>query len=191
MPGYAHFKNSRVGMALSEPVYLNQFEVTIIPPAIISADREILLEEIIKIEGLDVEQVPSELKVQNYKTATRPYAGAKPEKTHLELKLSFNVNLNDANSAVTYKTLRKWCDIVRNPLTGQMGLLKDMTDNGNTKIIINIHNKAGDIHRTITGFNVFPAAGALSSLNLDYSTDEIFKIEGFGLVCQYFDDISL
>ena len=92
---------------------------------------------------------------------------------------------------MTYKILRNWCDIVRNPLTGQMGLLSDMTDSGKTKIIINCHKKNGDIYRTITGYNVFPAQGALSSLNLDYTSEDIFKIEGFGLVCQYFDDISL
>lgn len=174
-----------------EPLYMNQFEVTIIPPAAISADREILLQEIQKIEGLDVEQTPSELKIQQFKTATRPYAGAKPEKTHLELKLSFNVNLNDANSAVLYKILRNWCNLVRDPLTGEMGLMKDYTDSGQTKIIINMHNKRGDIYRTITGYNVFPAQGAITSLTPDYTADEIFKIEGFGLVCSYFDDISL
>jgi len=191
MPSLPHYKNSRVGKALNDPLYMNQFEVTIIPPAAISADRDLLLQEIQKIEGLDVEQVPSELKIQQFKTATRPYAGAKPEKTHLNLKLSFNVNLNDANSMFIYKTLRKWCDIVRNPLTGEMGLFKDYTDSGNTKIIINFHNKRGDIYRTITGYNVFPADGALSSMNPDYGADEIYKIEGFGLVCSYFDDITL
>ncbi len=189
--GLGHFKNSRVGMGLMEPLYLNQFEVTIIPPASISANRDLLLQEIQKVEGLDVEQVPSELKIQQFKTSTRPFAGAKPEKTHLELKLSFNVNLSNANSALTYKILRSWCDIVRNPLTGEMGLLADMTDGGNTKIIVNCFNKRGDIYRTITGYNVFPAQGALSTLNLDYTADEIYKIEGFGLVCQYFDDISI
>lgn len=161
MAGLPHFSNSLNSINRYEPVFLNQFEVAIIPPAAVLGGS-ILLEHVISISGLDVDKNPSFVS-QKYKFAKRNYAGGKPDKTSLDLGVKFSVNLNEANSMYVFKTLRQWTDLIYNPITGAQGIKRDYTGS----IIISVFNKNGDVFRRITMRDCFPLK-AIDPMELDY-----------------------
>ena len=169
MAGLPHFTSAKAAVNLYEPVYLNQFEVIIQPPAAVSnpagnAGRTLLVENIVSITGLQVDKTPNPV-IQTYKFANRRYAGGAVDDTGIKLRISFETNLDDNNSNYVHKTLREWSDLVYNPLTGAMGIKS--TYAGNTYMLINIFNKQGDVFRQIKLLNCFPTA-AISPMPLSY-----------------------
>jgi len=180
MAGLPHYQNSLFGINRYEPVYLNQFEVLITPPAPVLGGP-ILIEQVTSISGLGVDKTPKET-TQKYKFATRNYAGAKPDTTTFDLTVNFSVNLNDANSMYVFKTLRQWTDLIYNPLTGAMGLKRDYTGT----IVISVFNKQGDVFRRITCRDCFPIT-ALDAMELDYTTEEIYEVK-LNWAVDYWDD---
>jgi hypothetical protein len=184
MAGLSHFQNSLSGINKFEPVYLNQFEVTIIPPAAV-AGGEILLQHVNKVSGLSLDKNPSVI-AQKFNFAKRNYAGSKPENTYIDVSLSFTVNLNDANSMYIFKTLRQWSDLIYNPLTGAMGLKKDYTGN----ILISMYNKQGDVYRRINCKDVFPLK-PLPEMGLNYTDEGIYTVNDMEFAVDYWDDLFL
>ncbi len=180
MAGLPHYQNSLFGINKYEPVYLNQFEVLITPPAAVLGGP-ILVEQVTNIAGLGVDKTPGET-TQKYKFAVRNYAGAKPDNTYFDLSVTFTVNLNDANSMYVFKTLRQWTDLIYNPLTGAMGLKRDYTGT----IVISIFNKQGDVFRRITSKDCFPIQ-PVSVMELDYAGTELYEITLVWAV-DYWDD---
>ena len=171
MAGLPHFSNSISSMNNFEPVYLNQFEVVINPPAAV-AGGPILLQHVTKVSGMDVDKNPAPV-AQKYKFAKRNYAGAKPDTTGMTVSMSFTVNLNDANSMYVFKTLRQWTDLIYNPLTGAMGVKNDYVGS----IVISIFNKQGDVFRRITLNNCFPVE-ELTPMSLNYeSGDSLYVLD--------------
>ena len=102
MAGLPHFTSSKASVNKFEPVFLNQFEVTISPPTAvvpingIPGNGNILLEQVKKISGLGVDQNPGEIS-QQFKFAKRYYAGAAPTKLDLTwrclLKLTWTITI--------------------------------------------------------------------------------------------------
>ena len=184
MAGLSHFQNSLSAINKFEPVYLNQFEVTIIPPAAV-AGGEILLQHVSKVSGLSLDKNPG-VTSQKYKFAKRNYAGAKPENTFMDVSISFSVNLNDANSMYVFKTLRQWSDLIYNPLTGAMGLKNDYTGT----IVISILNKQGDVFRRIKCRDCFPTK-PISPMNLNYTSTDLYKIDDMTWAVDYWEDLFL
>lgn len=180
MAGLPHFQNSLFGINKYEPVYLNQFEVLITPPAPVLGGT-ILVEQVTSISGLGVDKTPKET-TQKYKFATRNYAGAKPDSTVFDLTVNFTVNLNDANSMYVFRTLRQWTDLIYNPLTGAMGLKRDYTGT----IVISVFNKQGDVFRRITCRDCFPIS-PVDAMELDYAGTELYEI-GLTWAVDYWDD---
>jgi hypothetical protein len=108
--GLPHFRNSRAARELYEPVYQNLFTVQItLPPAVRDSDESenLLLENIIKVGGLQSHIYPTVSQSQYYKWAERRFLNARPGKTSMDITLDFEVNLNKQNSAYVLKTLRK------------------------------------------------------------------------------------
>ena len=180
MAGLPHYQNSLFGINKYEPVYLNQFEVLITPPAPVLGGP-ILVEQVTNITGLAVDKAPAAV-TQKYKFAVRNYAGAKPESTVFDLGVSFTVNLNDANSMYVFKTLRQWTDLIYNPLTGAMGLKRDYTGT----IVISVFNKQGDVFRRITCRDCFPTT-AIDAMELNYTDTTLYEI-GLTWAVDYWDD---
>ena len=71
MAGLPHYQNSLSAINKFEPVYLNQFEITILPPAAV-VGGEILLQHVTKVSGLSLDKNPG-LATQKYKFAKRNY----------------------------------------------------------------------------------------------------------------------
>lgn len=173
MAGLPHFSNSQAGIKLYEPVFLNQFEVIITPPAAVTLNNtrfrgeSILTQQVKKVSGLAVDIQPAGTSSQFYKFAERRYAGGAPSDTSVAFTMDFEVNLNDQNSMIVFKILRQWADLVYNPLTGAMGLKKDYIGS----MVISIFNKQGDVFRRISLNNCFMTTG-LNAMDLNYDAGE-------------------
>ena len=169
MAGLPHWTNSRAAVNYYEPIFQNQFEVIITPPASISQDVDLLVEHVKSIDGLP-EILPGVVE-QKYKYATRSYSAAKPENTIADLSVVFTVNLNEENSMYIYNTLRGWADLSYDPLTGRQGLKRDYFG----QILVVIFNKAGDIFRRFR-FNPCIMNGPLNAIKLDYVDENLYEI---------------
>lgn len=150
----SHFKNSTAAVNKYEVVNPALFEVTILPPTLNGVDdktTQLLLEHVISVSGLDGLNPSMGTVIQKYKQADRVYLGV-PETTHLELSMTFSLNLNDANENYIYTTLRKWYNKAFNPATGSYGLKKDYCGS----MVIVEYNRDGSIWRKTTCINVIP-----------------------------------
>ena len=197
--GLPHFRLSQASMQSFEPIYKNLFEVRITPPAAIRTgtpweNSQLILDNVINISGLGaIEKIPPVVE-QRYKGATRSYAGALPENTYADVTMSFELNLDNANSAYVYKALKAWTDLVYNPLTGELGLKSEYagTSDDPTLMTVLVYNKKGVIIKQVTFRQVFPTTALTSpfdTLSYEQGTD-IAKIDGFTFRADYWDNIT-
>lgn len=185
--GLSHYRNSRAAQENFEPVYLNLFTVQIDLPAAIGSTPEntnLLLENVQTIGGLKSHKFPASPVAQQYKWATRRFAGAKPSETTMDLTLDFEVNIDKTQSAYVLKTLRKWCDLVYDPLTGRTGVKADYIA---PWMLITMYDRAARPFWQWKCYNVFPMT-ALPEPALNYMSEEIYKITGFGICVDMWDE---
>ncbi len=168
MAGLPHFNNSKAARNNYEPVFLNQFEVLITPPASVTLanttfnGESILTQQVKNVSALQVDIQPSDAVTQYYKFAERRYAGGEPSTSDVQFSMSFEVNLNDANSMEIYKIL-----------TGAMGLKRDYVGS----VVVSVFNKQGDVFRRITLNNCF-LVEPLNSMELSYdSGDALYTVD--------------
>jgi hypothetical protein len=185
--GLSHFRNSRASQELFEPVYQNLFTVQLALPTGVGADEEtsnLLLEGITNISGLQSHSFPTTLASQKFKWAERRFAGAKPDKTTMDVAFDFEVNVDKTPSAYTIKTLRKWCDLVYDPLTGRTGLKADYVA---PWALITLYDRGSRPFWQWKMYYVFPMTG-IQEVPLDYNSEDLFKVTGFTLACDYWDE---
>ena len=165
---FSHFKNSVAATEGYEVVSPALFEVYITLPTLVTDDTnypvksvgekkygELLLEHVRSVSGLDGLTPTVGTVVQKYKFAERHYAAAGPDKTSLELALTFTMNLDDAHQNYIYNMLRKWYDLIYNPQNGQMLTKKQYT--AGSFLEIYEHDRNGAIWRKVKCFNFFPS----------------------------------
>jgi hypothetical protein len=133
------------------------FEVHLTFPKLIngSMDTDLLIEHVRSISGLDGLTPTVGTVVQKYKFAERHYASAGPDKTSLELQITYTLNLNDAHENYVYNMLRTWYNLIYNPQNGQT-LVKEQYAKGSVLRIYE-YDRGGAIWRKITCFNFFPS----------------------------------
>lgn len=185
--GLPHFRNSRASSDRFEPLYLNLFTVEITLPTGVGSDEEnknLLLENIISVSGLESNSFPTTPQSQFYKWAERRFAGAKPDKTTMDVAINFEVNLNDNHSAYVLKTLRKWNDLVYDPLTGRTGLKTEYTA---PNALITLYDRAANPYWQWRLYYVFPIT-PLPAPELGYQSEDIYRIEGYTLACDSWDE---
>ena len=185
MAGLPHYRNSKAAMQKFEPVDNAQFEILLTPPAAVTG-WTLVMENVLKIGGVETNKMP-DIQTQKYKSATRSFSGGIVADTFIDIALEFEVNLDDSNSAYVYKALRKWCDLVYDPLTGRMGLKKDYTGG---PLIINYFNKNGDIYRQVKAPVVFPTT-PITAIESDFNSSDIYRISGFTLRADYWEETIL
>lgn len=180
LPHYSQDQTSRAGRQF-EPVQSNLFEVTILPPAGV-ANAPLMIQHINSIGGLDLYKEVAAVE-QKYKFSQRSYAGM-PDSTVVDVTINFSLNLNEANQAYLYKTLRQWYNAQYNPQTGAMGLKKDYVGT----IVIVQFNRAGDIYRTVTLEDCFITSGLPFTNELNYETTEAASLE-VGFRCDTWKEV--
>lgn len=193
--GLPHFKTSRAAMELYEPIWQNLFTVQIQFPTrlgLSTDEQNLILEGITKVGGLDTNKVPDAGSSQQYKIATRRFANAGPESTTLDVQFDFEVNLQNCEigkpNMYTIKNLRRWTDLIYDPLTGRMGLKSDYVAD---YAVITMHDKALDVFWQWTLYNVWPKT-SITPPALDYSQkNSVYKITGYTLACDYWDEVML
>ena len=193
--GLPHFRSSRVSMEMWEPMYQNLFYVTIqLPEGVTTSadDMNLILEGVTKVGGLITTVVPGATTSQKYKFATRRFADSGPQSTTLDLSLSFELNIRNSKSgnpdAYTLKMLRKWTDLIYDPLTGRQGLKVDYVA---PQMVVVMHDKAGNPYWQWTCYNVFPMQ-SLPDPGLDFSKNNgIYKVDDFKMACDYWDEVML
>lgn len=188
--GLSHFSTSRISRSLDEPVYRNLWTAEIQLPESIGADSEqinLLLEGLQKVSGLDTTKVPGAVG-QMYKSSDRSFAGGGPENTYLDIKLDFEINVQDSGGSPTMtqlRTLRKWCDLVYDPLTGRMGIKRDYVA---PQMVVTLHDKNYNPLWIWTLYNVFPITG-INAVELDYTNkNDLYKVSDFTLRCDYWTE---
>lgn len=169
LPHYSQDQTSRSGKQF-EPVQANLFEVTILPPAGV-ADAPLMLQHINSVSGLDLYKEVAAVE-QKYKFSTRSYAG-QPDTTAVDVTINFSLNLNDANQAYLYKSMRQWYNNQYDPQTGAMGLKKDYVGT----IVVVQFNRAGDIYRTVTLEDCFITSGLPFTNELSYEGADAQALE--------------
>jgi len=190
MAGLPHFTNSKASMGNYEPVFLNQFEILIIPPAGVDLGptyngESILTQAVKSIGGLSVDIQPQAPVEQHYKFATRRYGGGEPSTTDLDLRIDFEINLNDESSMAVYKVMRQWADLIYNPLTGAMGAKTDYVGS----MVISVFSKPGEVFRRIRIPSCFISED-LSVMELSYESGDIFILEA-SWKADYWEDLFL
>lgn len=200
--GLPHFRSSRVSMSLYEPVYENLFTVTIqLPDAIqtllgssYNEEKNLVLEGVRKIDGLDTQKVPNTVE-QKYKFASRRFAASGPTETTLDLSLDFEINVRhqitagvaSSPSMYTLRVLRMWDDLIYDPLTGTQGLKIEYVA---PEMEIILHDKKGNPFWIWKCYHVFPNK-KFNPPAISYDSKEIYKVNGYGLACDYWDEAML
>lgn len=193
--GLPHYRSSRVSRELYEPVYLNLFTVEIqLPKALTFSedDKNLLLEGVKKVQGLNTNKVPAAGVTQTYKFAERSFANSGPDNTYIDLKLDFQINLRGSAQGqpdmYTLKMLRAWDDLIYDPLTGRQGLKVDYVA---PTVTITMHDKAQQPFWQWICYNCFPTA-SLPEPGLDYmQKNAIYEVTGYTLRCDFWDEVML
>jgi len=192
--GLPHYRNSRVSMSLAEPLYKNLFTMQITLPQAIGADAQstnLLLEEVTSVTGLNTNKVPGAVE-QKYKYASRSFAGGKPNETTIDLTINFNLNLtydgeDGTPSNFAVKMLRKWTDLIFDPITGRTGLKKDYVAD---QAVITMQDRAGTPFWQWICYDIFPTKG-IDDVGLTYDTPDLVAVQGLTFRCDYYDEIQL
>ena len=161
---YSHYRNARVNDQenLWEVVSPALFEVYLQFPKFLrdtyglgSDAGELMLEHVRSVSGLDGVTPTVGTVVQKFKFAERHYAAAGPDKTSLELTITYTMNLNKTHENYIYNMLRRWYNVIYNPQNGQMLTKIDYAKD--SRLVIEEHDRSGEIWRRITCFNFFPS----------------------------------
>ena len=155
---YSHYQNSDAARNMWEVVSPALFEVYLTFPDILKGkigNSDLMFQHVRSISGLDGLTPTIGNVVQKYKYAERHYAAAGPDKTSLELTITYTLNINDAHENYIYNMLRKWYDLVYNPQNGQTLVKKDYA--GGSVMTIIEHDRDGAIWRKVTCLNFFPS----------------------------------
>ena len=187
LPHYTQISNvaspGGPGTLPDEVVYTNLFEITFILPVILQAQKRdplLLLENATKISMNLTEHDVAE-KVQRFKYSTRAFY-ATPAKTHGNLSIPFQVNVNNNGSMETWNTMKAWYDLVFNSQNGALHYKSDIIGT----IIVNQHDKKGVVLRRVTFQNV--QIKQLAGYALDWSSNNIIESVQADFIYDYFID---
>lgn len=181
-----HFSNILSHNSNDEPVYKALFELTFDLPPILGRtidDVKLMLEN---ARNITLPLTPDiEVQTQRFKFSTRAYVTL-PSQTHVaDLSINFNLNENDRNAVFVWNILKAWYDLAWNSQTGETHTKREMIGN----IIVNQHNKKGQVIRRVTYKNVQLVGVSEIELNWDSPT-EILECSG-KFIADYWEDLYI
>ena len=170
-----------------DPLWKGLFEVTIDFPASIGAstqDVKLMLEN---STSINLPVTPElDVQTQQFKYLKRYFLGFPTDTGVPDLSLKFNLNQDEQNRVYVWNLLKKWYDLAWNSQTGETGLTRELIGS----IIVNCHNKRGQIYRKVIYKNV--QLVGLSALEYDWeSYNDIQKDLEAKFVSPYWIDISV
>jgi hypothetical protein len=120
-------------------------------------------------------------KVQRFKYSTRAFY-ATPTKTHGNLTIPFQVNVNNNGSMEVWNTLKAWYDLLFNSQNGSLHYKSDLIGT----IVVNQHDKKGVVLRRVTFQNcqLFKVGG----YDLDWASNGIIENVTAEFTYDYFID---
>ena len=187
LPHYTQISNlgspGGPGTLPDEVVYTNLFEVTFILPTILQAQKRdplLLLENATKI-SLNLTEHDVAEKVQRFKYSTRAFY-ATPTKTHGNLAIPFQVNVNNNGSMEVWNTLKAWYDLLFNSQNGSLHYKSDLIGT----IVVNQHDKKGVVLRRVTFQNC--QLFKISGVDLDWASNGIIENVTADFTYDYFID---
>ena len=187
LPHYTQISNvaspGGPGTLPDEVVYTNLFEITFILPVILQAQKRdplLLLENATKI-SMNLTEFGVAEKVQRFKYSTRAFF-ATPDKTHGNLSIPFQVNVNNNGSMETWNTLKAWYDLMFNSQNGSLHYKSDIIGT----IIVNQHDKKGVVLRRVTFQNC--QLTKITGYDLDWGTNGIIENVTADFTYDYFID---
>lgn len=186
MPTLPHYKNSKISMQNFEPIYPDQFDVIITPPASLTNGENwsFAIENIKKIDGLTTDQHPGTVE-QIFRGAQRSFVKSMPDSTFIDLSITTQLNLNDENQILGYNVYREWYNLCWNPKDGTSTLKKDYIGGPITILLYN-RGKKDQVRQWI-----FPVAFPFENIpnwTLDYSEHGIIDDIELKFRCDYFED---
>ena len=186
LPHYTQISNvgspGGPGTLPEEVIYTNLFEVTFILPSILQAQGRnplLLLENATKISLGELTKFDVSEEVQRFKYSTRAFLTT-PTKTHGNLTIPFQVNVNQTSSMEVWNTLKAWYDLLFNSQNGSLHYKSDLIGT----IVVNQHDKKGVVIRRVTFQNC--QLSKLAGWELDWSTNSIVQDVAGDFVYDYF-----
>lgn len=181
-----HFSNILSHNSNDEPVYKALFELTFDLPPILGRtidDVKLMLEN---ARNITLPLTPDiEVQTQRFKFSTRAYVTL-PSQTHVaDLSINFNLNENDRNAVFVWNILKAWYDLAWNSQTGETHTKREMIGN----IIVNQHNKKGQVIRRVSFINIQLVGVSEIELNWDSPT-EILECSG-KFIADYWEDLYI
>lgn len=183
---YAHFSDVLSHNSNFEPVYKALFEVTFDFPPILGRtieEAKLMLEN---AQNITLPLTPDiEQQTQRFKFSTRTYV-TMPSETHIaDISINFNMNENDKNSVFTWSILKSWYDLAWNSQTGEQHTKREMIG----RIIVNQHNKKGQVIRRVEYHNVQMVGISEIELNWESPTEILNCTAKF--CADYWNDIYI
>jgi hypothetical protein len=182
----AHFSNILSHNQNWEPIYKALFEITFDLPAVLGRSTEEVTLLLENAKSVTLPVTPNiEKSVQRFKYSTRAYVNL-PTQTHIDdVTIAFNLNENDKNAVFVWNILKAWYDLVWNSQTGETHLKKEIVGN----IIVNQHNRRGQVIRRVTYRNV--QITSISEISLDWNESGIIEDVTATWVCDYWEDLYI
>lgn len=164
----AHFSNVLSHSENNEPIYKALFEITFDLPPILGRTTDEVRLMLENARSITLPLTPKiEIKTQRFKFSTRAYVTL-PTETHIaDLAILFNLNENKQNAVFVWNILKAWYDLAWNSQTGETHTKRDMIGN----IIVNQHNKDGQVIRRVTYRNCQITNVSEIALDWEASTD--------------------
>lgn len=184
--GLPHFNSVLSHNRNDEPVFKALFEITFDLPPILgrtTTEVQLVLEN---ARNITLPLTPDvELQTQRFKFSTRAYVTL-PSQTHNpDISINFNLNENQQNAVFVWNILKAWYDLVWNSQTGETHTKREMIGN----IIVNQHNRKGQVIRRVTYKNVQIVGVGEIELNWD-SPQDILEVAA-KFCADYWEDLYI
>jgi len=183
-----HNKNDQVARKHYEPIYVNLYEVRIqFPAAIDASQKELTLDNIIAVGGLETEKLPGVV-TQKFKGVSRSFAGSVIDDSSHVITVTVNVNLDDSNSMFAYNLFKSWSNLIYNTNTGERGLALEYK--AGTSMTITVFNKKEQVFRTYKAIDIFINEPITPLAELAYETNDPFEPIVVSFQCDWVDVID-
>jgi hypothetical protein len=181
MKNVYHFEGSRAAVNMHEPLYLTKYSCNIVLPKPLAqkyGNSELLIEQHLKIDGLDLDKIPG-TQMQNCRGNQRAYIGTIVD-TSMVLTFDFEVNINPETLVpYPYDLLRDWSKLLYDPHTAAQSLKVDYAGSAT----IEVHDKIQRLIKFVDIPIFFPIS-KLPAWNLSATSDAIYKITGLQFRCE-------